>query len=268
MPLDTVLTLLNVVWGLILTGIGIEMVNNPPDTRAKKWTYRVLFAVFGLAVIVTTAYQSVRNATEQQRLKAEAEKTERELSNKVSEQSGKLDAIAHFESQFLTFVSQRPSGDATTKAYEAMALTIMRTAQGPAVQSQDNLRLKQRACVIAEHIRMLAEREMGEELGRWQNAAAAQGKGGILATATEGEKRNWQDQQQKLHEQARQDFVFEYNDKYKRDALKIREQLLEKLPPGTRNDSISPYYEQAGNYMAQDQVASELEQLASLIPDN
>jgi len=111
MPLDTVLTLLNVVWGLILSGIGIEMVNNPPgDVRWKKWAYRLLFVLFGVAVIVTTSYQSVRNANEQQQIKAEAQKTEKELSNKVSEQSGKLDAIAHFEGQFLDFVSHRQRG--------------------------------------------------------------------------------------------------------------------------------------------------------------
>jgi hypothetical protein len=61
--MDTVLTVLNVVWGLILTGIGIEMVNNPPgDVRWKKWFYRILFMVFGSAVIVTTFVQSVPGA--------------------------------------------------------------------------------------------------------------------------------------------------------------------------------------------------------------
>lgn len=147
MPLDTVLTLLNVVWGLVLTGIGIEMVNNPPgDVRWKKWFYRLLFIVFGVAVIATTACQSVRNASEQQHLKTEAQKTEKDLSNKVSEQGGKLDAIAHFEQQFLTFVSQsqRSSGnapDAQTKAYEAMALSVMKMAQGSGPSSSPDVHL-------------------------------------------------------------------------------------------------------------------------------
>jgi hypothetical protein len=137
MPLDTVLTLLNVVWGLVLTGIGIEMVNNPPDVRWKRWVYRILFIVFGIAVIATTAIQSARNTSEQVRLHQEAEGMERQLSNKVSEQGGKLDAIAHFEQQFLSFVAQRPSGssDATAKAYEAMAATVMRLAQSSTSQT-------------------------------------------------------------------------------------------------------------------------------------
>jgi hypothetical protein len=130
MPLDTVLTLLNVVWGLVLTGIGIEMVNNPPgELRWKRWAYRILFIVFGALVIVTTAVQSARNEGEQSRLRRDAETTERTLSNRVSEEGGKLDAIAHFEQQFLTFVSQQKSGT-SDKAYEAMATAVMRLAQG------------------------------------------------------------------------------------------------------------------------------------------
>jgi hypothetical protein len=85
-------------------------------------------------VIVTTAFQSVRSSKEQQHLRDDAQKTEKDLSNKVSEQGGKLDAISHFEQQFLTFVSQSQrapgSPDAATKAYEAMALAVMKMAQG------------------------------------------------------------------------------------------------------------------------------------------
>lgn len=133
MPLDTALTLANVVCGLILTGIGIEMVNNPPgDAAWKKWLYRILFIVFGGAVVATTFFQSVRSSNEQLQLRQNAESRERELSNKVSEQGGKLDAISHFEQQFLTFVSgTRTTGtpDAAAKAYEAMALTVLKMSQ-------------------------------------------------------------------------------------------------------------------------------------------
>jgi len=149
-----------------------------------------------------------------------------------------------------------------------MALSVIRTAQGTASQSQSNLRLKERVCVLAGRIRMLAEREMGDELGGWRRLGAAQGKGGSLANAADQEKQAWQERERTLHEQRRQEFIFEYNDKYKADALAMREELLQKLPPGTRNDAIKPYYYQAGFQDAQDQVASELEQLASLIPDN
>src|SRR5258708_23218143 len=63
---DIGLTVLNVVFGLILTGIGIEMVNNPPDTKTKKWVYRILFSVFGIAVVITTFIQSTSNTKRQE----------------------------------------------------------------------------------------------------------------------------------------------------------------------------------------------------------
>jgi hypothetical protein len=132
MAVDIVLTLSNVVCGIFLTRIGIEMVNNPPgDVRWKRWMYRIMFSVLGLAVIVITGVQSARNSNQQQQLQREAEKQERDLSIQLSNANAKLDSISKFEAQFLSLVSQRPnvSPDATTKAFEAMALAVIKTAQ-------------------------------------------------------------------------------------------------------------------------------------------
>jgi len=131
MTTDILLTVLNVVWGLILTGIGIEMVNNPPgDDPTKKWLYRSLFGVFGAAVIITTFFQSTRNATEQARLRDEAKTEEGKLSDQLSNANGKLDAIGRFEGQFLALLSQQRSGtsDASTRAYMTAILGIMKAA--------------------------------------------------------------------------------------------------------------------------------------------
>src|SRR5229473_1129055 len=107
MTLDTVFTVLNAVWTVLLAGLGIEMVNNPPDVIWKKRLYRGLFVLFGGAVLVTTTIQSVHNSKEQQNLKDEAQKIQTALSNKVSEQGGKLDAIVEFQQQFLSVMSHR-----------------------------------------------------------------------------------------------------------------------------------------------------------------
>jgi len=88
MTIDTLLTLLNVVWGLFLTGIGIEMVNNPPGNDAKKkWAYRILFGLLGVAVVVTTLLQSSRTAREQT-----AERTQHGIEQGNLE--GKLDLVS------------------------------------------------------------------------------------------------------------------------------------------------------------------------------
>jgi hypothetical protein len=154
MRLDFWLTLLNVVFGLGIALIGVEMVNNPPTSSRLKWIYRTLFIVLGVAVVITTAFQSARSSEEQARTKTEADKTERELSNKVSEQGGKLDAITHFEQQFLTFVSQRPGSTAgsSTRMDEAMALAVIKMAQGYGVNSQPKNSLRARALDLAEEL--------------------------------------------------------------------------------------------------------------------
>ena len=88
MTTDTVLTLLNVVWGLMLTGIGIEMVNSPPgNDPKKKWGYRILFCVLGGAVVATTLLQSSRTATEQT-----AERKQHD--NEQGKLEGKLDLMS------------------------------------------------------------------------------------------------------------------------------------------------------------------------------
>ena len=88
MTSDTLLTLLNVVWSLLLTGIGIEMVNNPPDhDTKKKWVYRILFFALGCAVVATTLVQSSKTATEQT-----AERKQHNLEQGNLE--GKLDVVS------------------------------------------------------------------------------------------------------------------------------------------------------------------------------
>jgi len=63
---DTLLTLLNVGCGVLLTAISILMGQHPPagDDRKKGRGYWVLFFVLGVTVIVTTVLQSSRTASE------------------------------------------------------------------------------------------------------------------------------------------------------------------------------------------------------------
>jgi len=127
---DTLLTLLNAVFGLVLTGIGFEMVHNPPDTTTKKVVYRVLFSVFGGAVLVTTFLQSINNSKRQEQDRREAAQAEKVLIEKLGTANGKLDTIAQFQRQFIDFVSAHPGsgGSAESKAYQQMAQAILKLA--------------------------------------------------------------------------------------------------------------------------------------------
>lgn len=129
MTFDIGLTVLNVVFGLILSGIGIEMVNNPPDTKTKKWVYRTLFSVFGIAVVITTFIQSTSNAKRQEQERGGYLHDQAEMREKLGTANGKLDAIASFQTQFIDFVSKHPSGGSSDEAVKAMAGAVLRMAQ-------------------------------------------------------------------------------------------------------------------------------------------
>lgn len=139
MDYDIVLTLLNVVSGLALTSIGIEMANNPLDTKAKKWKYRSLFMIFGAAVIATTLAQSIRTAKEQEHARTEAKQAsdaahqdQLKSQTTMGYMQGTLDAIAKFEAQYLA----HPISSGSSKEDLTFALAIMKMAQA---KPQSNL---------------------------------------------------------------------------------------------------------------------------------
>jgi hypothetical protein len=84
---NIVLAMLNAVWGVLLTGIGIEMVNNPPDTATRKRMYRIIFGVLCAALIATTYLQSSKTESE-----LAAERKEHDIEQGKLE--GKLDDVS------------------------------------------------------------------------------------------------------------------------------------------------------------------------------
>lgn len=131
MAVDTLLVVLNCVAGLALGFIGIEIANNPPTRPWHKLVWRILFGFFGIVVLVTTLVQKSRNDAEQAKLRGDAATNQASLSNQLSNANGKLDAISHFEGQFLSFLSQHQSSntlDPITRAYLTSALAIMKAA--------------------------------------------------------------------------------------------------------------------------------------------
>jgi hypothetical protein len=93
------LTFVNVASGFVLTGIGFEMVHNPPNNIPwKTWTYRGLFVLFGFSVAVTTVMQSIRNEKAQENERAVYHSDQLLYQANLSQMRGKLDTIAKFAS--------------------------------------------------------------------------------------------------------------------------------------------------------------------------
>jgi hypothetical protein len=132
MNTEIVLTLLNTVWGVVLIGIGIEMVNRPPDTGGKKWMYRTLFGLFGTAVIVTTLIQAVRTENAQKQAREDASKAKDQAhsdqlvsQSKLAYMQGTLDSIAKFVAEYIA----HPPKSQPVKFDPSWALAVMKMAQ-------------------------------------------------------------------------------------------------------------------------------------------
>jgi hypothetical protein len=99
---DILLTLLSVVWGLLLTLIGIVMANYPPNVPWKKWLYHGLFSLLFVAVVITTLIQSSRTQREQS---AERARHEREQSTERAQhasEQGRLEGKLSFISDVMS----------------------------------------------------------------------------------------------------------------------------------------------------------------------
>lgn len=90
--LGIVLTVLNAGWGILFIFIGVEMANNPPgDNPRRKTKYRILSALLGVLVIVTTVIQGL-DAKKQQDAAAAIHKDEQKiLKDKLGSTQDKLD---------------------------------------------------------------------------------------------------------------------------------------------------------------------------------
>lgn len=132
MTIELLLLAANLLCAFALGFIGIEMVNSPPgEIRWKKWLYRCLFIFFGVGVMSTTIFSTIRTESDRQRRERETNVIQNNLSNQISNQAGKLDAIGQFMGQFVQTTQQRGVvPDEAAKAYRAMAQAVIKMAQG------------------------------------------------------------------------------------------------------------------------------------------
>lgn len=139
------------------------------------------------------------------------------------------------------------------------------SAQQPDVR---NIRFKERAFNLISQIRKLAEEQRQTELETFWAYGAAQGPTGVLTVGTDREKRNWQEGQRRRQEDSFKFYRQKYHDAFMTDAKNLREALLQRLPPGTRDDTLIYEYNEGFGYAGMDKVAADLERLVNMIPDN
>lgn len=138
----------------------------------------------------------------------------------------------------------------------------------PAVHIPENLRLRERAFELSSKIRKLSGEEKDQDLEMIRRNWSAISSTGILSTGTEQEKQEYRNRSTREHQEMFEGYLRKYHDSYATDAKAVRESLLRKLPPGTRDDSLLWAYEKGFGVDALDKVATDLESLARMIPES
>jgi hypothetical protein len=115
---------------------------------------------------------------------------------------------------------------------------------------------------LVSKIRKLYGKEKDEELSNTFRGW------GVMVNGTEQEKKVLKETDSQTRQRRFQQYLYDYQQHYLRDAITTREELLKKLPPGTRNDELKFDYEKGFGTSSFDKVADDLERLASLAPDN
>jgi hypothetical protein len=131
-----------------------------------------------------------------------------------------------------------------------------------AVERDSNVPLKEKAFALASKVRKLSGTEKDAEL-----SSTFQGWR-VMLNGTDEEKKELKATDSKNRQDRFQQYLSDYQRHYMRDAVSIRDELLKKLPPGTRNDGLKTDYEKGFGTDSLDRVADDLERLALLVPDN
>lgn len=145
---DTALVVLQTILILALSGIGIEMANNPPTSKRAKWVYRGLFIVVGLLSIVVVYWQSVRSGNE----KAEIRREENEQTTHIRSQYEYLTAQLKAIEQY----AQHPPAGLSKAQLEVFVRTQLTAALAASLEGMPNDSLIREAKDIARQLRNLA----------------------------------------------------------------------------------------------------------------
>ena len=123
MNLDITLPVVFVLVTALMTGVGIEMANNPPTTQRRKWAYRSIFIVLALSLIGVNLWQSVRSGEEQRATEEAGQQAERNTYGELEYLKGQLKSVS-------TAVGRLAGSSSNPTAVRQLAGAIENLAQG------------------------------------------------------------------------------------------------------------------------------------------
>jgi hypothetical protein len=277
---DILIPVLLIIATLLISGVGIEMANNPPTSRKAKWVYRVIFAVLGLTLCGLAYLQADRAATQQAQARTEAHTTEVSNAREMGILRGELTNTENLMKEAMAAFSTRTTDPAVKKLADSYALlaqppdknavpskaeALQPSAPIPPtkVLSPTNLELKKSAENIAQDIlrvrRNYSEDSRNVEMGHMR---ALRNRANVSKFNADKENDNYNHERTEIQIRRAKDL-----EPFIAKASELANTMLTRLPPATASgirallDRSKP-----GGDERDQQAIQDLRTIATLLP--
>ncbi len=229
MTVDIILVALQVVVGLLLAGVGIEMANNPPQTRQQKWIYRGIFIVLGIFAVGITIGQAVKTGRDQQEVKRLGD-SERQVAQQDrldrAKEVGSLQGQLQSMQQVLGHVLSNSDPKQTAVMWRGIFSSA--TLQRPAIERMSSKDLQSRVVSFANQLRtFVADFETKQRNHIDQQMATMRA---IPREDQAKQNQVWNEQNQIIANMYGQ-FSLEFKQNYLGNAITYRDELVRRLGP-------------------------------------
>ncbi len=226
------------VWlsGLGMTALGLEMTG---DSKApnRKAIYRTLFGVLGVTFLWLSYMQSDRADRAAREMARQHQEEQIRTEGEVKYTQGQLDSV----SKVLGILASNSDPKQVAIALRSVVPVVVQPHNVETRFSRfSNSQLRDMAIRLAQQIRAVGQNALQSEM----NGTA---KGNSLTVSTNAQ--------------------FEYSNKYKTDAIVLRDEILSRLPLLDRRDSTDSMYQFANNANGLFVVADDLETIAKKLPN-
>jgi hypothetical protein len=267
MSIDILLTVAQVVVGLLLAGVGIEMANNPPQTSGKKWTYRVIFIVLGIFAVGITIGQAVKTGRDQQEARTltdnerrDAQRDRLDRAKEIGNLQGQLQSMQQVLGHVLSNSDPKQSAAMWKSIFSSAAL------QRPAIERMSNKELQSKVISYANDLRkFIADFEV-KERGHIDQQMAA-----MRAVPTEDRSKQTQiwNEQNQITANMYSQLTLDFKENYLGNAITYRDELLRRLGPQPADTGINRPLALDGWIapMSVDATATYLDKLARKLPE-
>jgi hypothetical protein len=266
MAIDILLTAAQVILGLLLAGVGIEMANSPPETSKHKWIYRSIFIVLGVLATGIAVGQAVNTSRHQQEANRLADSERRaaqqdriDRAKEVGNLQGQLQSMQQVLGQVLS--------NSDPKQTTAMWKGIFSSAnlQRPAIERMSSKELQSKIISFANDLRKFVSDFEDRQRNQIEQQMIA--IGAIPREDRAKLDQVWNQQNQIVANMYSQ-FSLDFKQVYLGTALMYRDELLRRLGPepikrerGSRPLALEGWVAPIGV----DETASYLERLARML---